>query len=359
MKTPKAKKLPSGKWHVRLQIAGKMVYITEPTKKAAEAKAALLKIEAKNGVALPPERVALGDAIDRYIADRQNTLSPETMRGYRVIRRNRFKSVINRPIGEIRNWQRLVDQEAGTVSAKTVRNAWGLVRSVLAENGVRTPEVTLPQVILEERPFLQPDSLLPFVDAVRGNRFELAFLCGLHSLRRSEILALTRDSFVLTPDGWEIQVRGAVVYDGKKLVYKETNKNSASRRNVPVFIDRLPELIDSYDFGQLTTYLPEVMTKELHKVCREHSFPEIGMHGLRHSFASLCYFLGIPEAECMKWGGWSDPEIMRKIYTHIAEKMHQDCRGKLRAFFRGWQVYTTEHPETLQAPPTAAAGMAG
>lgn len=336
MKVPKAKRLPSGKWHIRLQINGRMLYITERTKKEAEGKAALMKAEARNGIAsLPPERIPLGQAIDRYMEDRQNTLSPETLRGYGVIRRNRFQSVIHRPIGEIRNWQKLVDTEAGRLSAKTVRNSWGLVASVLEENGMAVPKVSLPQVIVNEMPFLQPDAVLPFVEAIKGHRFEFAFLCGLHSLRRSEILALTRDSFVQTSDGWEIQVRGAVVSDGKNLVLKETNKNSASRRNVPVFTDRLIELIDDYDFGHITKFTPEAMTKELHRFCKKNGFTDIGMHGLRHSFASLCYFLGIPEAECMKWGGWSDPAVMRKIYTHIAELMHHDSRKRMRSFFLG------------------------
>lgn len=335
MKVPKARRLQSGKWHVQLLINGQRIYVTERTKKEAEAKAALLKAEAKNGVlSLPPERRTLGQAIDMYIEERQHVCSPSTLRGYRTTRNNSFQTVINKPLGGIRNWQRLIDLEAQRLSAKTVANRWGLISSVLDENGLRRPSVTLPQVIREEHPFLQPEQLRPFVEAVRGTRYELAYLCGLHSLRRSEILALKRDSFVQAPDGWEIQVRGAVVYDGKKLVYKEENKNSASRRNIPVFIDRLPELIDEYDFDTLTVYMPEVMAKDLKKICTAAGFPEdLGMHGLRHSFASLCYFLGIPEAECMRLGGWSDPSVMRRIYTHLATAMHTEAVTRLRMFF--------------------------
>jgi integrase len=58
------------------------------------------------------------------------------------------------------------------------------------------------------------------------------------------------------------------------------------------------------------------------------------MHGLRHSFASLSYFLGIPEAETMRLGGWSDPSVMRKIYTHLASTLKTDARTRLQAFFR-------------------------
>ena len=45
----------------------------------------------------------------------------------------------------------------------------------------------------------------------------------------------------------------------------------------------------------------------------------MGVHGLRRSFASLCYHLGISEAVTMISGGWSDFRTMRKIYTKISE----------------------------------------
>ena len=50
MKTPTAKKLPSGQWRVQLMIAGERVNITRPTKKQAEDEAALLKAESRNGI---------------------------------------------------------------------------------------------------------------------------------------------------------------------------------------------------------------------------------------------------------------------------------------------------------------------
>lgn len=44
------------------------------------------------------------------------------------------------------------------------------------------------------------------------------------------------------------------------------------------------------------------------------------MHGLRHSFASLAYHMGIPEMMAADIGGWKDLGTMHKIYTHLAER---------------------------------------
>ena len=57
------------------------------------------------------------------------------------------------------------------------------------------------------------------------------------------------------------------------------------------------------------------------------------MHGLRHSFASLCHHIGIPEMECARMGGWSDLGTMRKIYTHLSADQLDDAADQLRRFF--------------------------
>ena len=54
---------------------------------------------------------------------------------------------------------------------------------------------------------------------------------------------------------------------------------------------------------------------------------------VRHSFASLCYHLRVPEQIAMEIGGWSDAGTMRRIYTHIAQSDFERYRGELAAYF--------------------------
>jgi len=61
--------------------------------------------------------------------------------------------------------------------------------------------------------------------------------------------------------------------------------------------------------------------------------PEVGIHGLRHSFASACYFLRIPSKTVMRLGGWSDDGTMNRIYTHLAKKELENDVGALTTFF--------------------------
>ena len=127
MKTPKAKKLPSGSWYVRVRIDGKDISITRSTEKEAVAEAMAIKAGIKE--ASITRRKSLKQAIDNYISARQNILSPSTIRGYRAIQRLRFQGMMNRDVFTTtqEQWQRAVNAEAKVISAKTLTNSWRFI----------------------------------------------------------------------------------------------------------------------------------------------------------------------------------------------------------------------------------------
>ena len=342
MKPPKAKKLPSGSWFAQVMVDGRRVSITRPTEKEVLAEAMALKAGVK-AAKTAPASVSVRTAIDDYIELRRAVLSPATIRGYRIIQKNRFQAIIDRPISSLTDadFQKAVNADARICSGKTMRNSWGFVSSVIRETCGREISVRLPQVIHDEKPFLQPDDIPVFIEAIRGTRSEIALLLGLHGLRASEILAIRKEDIDL-PNGL-ILVRGAAVPDeSNNLVYKKENKNSASRRAVPILIPRLRELIEQSDFRG-TDYVAGTVSSgtfynAVARACKRAGLPMVGVHGLRHSFASLCYHKNIPEAVTMKLGGWSDPGTMRKIYTHVADKDLSKQTEKLSAFFSSVKI---------------------
>lgn len=330
MRIPKVKKLPSGNYHCEVKINGKRISITEPTKNECHNKAVLLK----SGIAKNAVNTTLRNAIDRYIEARSNVLSPATIRGYRTMQKNRFAGVMDMRIDAVTNWQAVVNAETRTCGSKTLKNAWGFVASVLKENGVTTNNITLPQVITSEHAFLQPDEIRPFLAAIRDDKYELVYLLALHGMRHSEIMALDIKNSISND---RIKIRGAAVPNElHKYVWKAENKNTTSRRDVPVLIPRVVELIrdskeDQQAVVQSTSY---GVYKHLIRICQDNGFEYMGLHGLRHSFASLCYKLQISEAETMRLGGWSDPGVMRRIYTHLSEIENRESEEKLRNFFQ-------------------------
>jgi len=86
--------------------------------------------------------------------------------------------------------------------------------------------------------------------------------------------------------------------------------------------------------GLVVKCSPDTIRGQVNRVCEKNGLPLVGVHGLRHSFASLAYHLGVPEKVTMEIGGWSDSQTMRKIYTHIAQSDMKRYEAQFADFFK-------------------------
>ncbi len=343
MKVPKAKQKANGKWYIQLRLKnadGDTVsyYIQEDTEARATAQALAVKAALKAEV-MPEKRKkpdkTLRQAIDEYIDKRSNVLSPSTIKGYRRDQRNRFKSVMDKKISRNEDWQKLVDLELETYAKRTVRNAFGLVKSALKDIGIFV-SASVGQIPRADIQWLTDEQIPIFVKAVQGDKCEIGALLALHSLRRSEVCAMEWDNVDLKSG--ILRVRGAVVEDEKgKLVSKKENKTVSSARTLHIVIPELKAALEKVEdkSGRLYSYHPNTLCRQINAVCRKNGLPEVGVHGLRHTFASLCKHLGLSEDETMRRGGWSNITTVHKIYTHISEADRLAADDKLAAFYSG------------------------
>lgn len=326
IKIPAPRQLPSGSWTVQLRREG--VNITEPTEEACRAKALAVRagfLEAEKNV-----KITAGAAIESYIAANTAILSPATLKGYDKVRRTAFQDVMDKDVGAV-NWPAAVNREAGRVSAKTLKNGWAVISASLRAAGVPVPEVKLPRVPKPDTPWLDYEQVLVFVNAIRDTPVELPALLALHSLRRSEIFALTADHIDLSAD--TIRVSGSVVLDSdNEWVHKPQNKNASSQRTVPIVIPRLHDLLKTCT-GEIFPPCSHRLLDQINRICKENGLPLVGVHGLRRSFASLAYHLGWPEHETMRVGGWSDYKTMHDVYIKLSEKDSTAAVRKMRRFY--------------------------
>ncbi len=332
IKIPKAKQLPSGSWHIYL--AAEKQPITEATKDLCEAKAMAFRagfIEKQKK--LPA--LTWSKAIDQYIADRSESLSPETRRGYRVIQRNRFQGIMQKPMSAPVNWQAEINTALSSLSDKSVKNAWGLMTVIMRVNEIPVPRVLFPVPKKNEREFLDPQQIIAFCETAKGDTCEMAMLLGLHSLRMSEIRALHfPDSFDMK--NGSIFVSGAVVRDeNNKEVFKQRNKTRQSTRTVPIMIPRLKELLEAQSKdGYIVTQANSTINRHIRAIAEKEGLPNITEHCLRHSFASLGYHLRLSEIEVMSMGGWSDSSTVHDIYLHLAQRDRLKAENKMAKFYR-------------------------
>lgn len=271
----------------------------------------------------------LAQAMDEYIQAREKTKSPSTIRGYYIIRENAYQQLMGKPLNKItrKEWQDAIDADvvAGK-SAKTVKNRFDLVKAVMKDNNMQPPKLSMPSVAKSRDDtenfvrFLDDAELKVFCAAIRGKDMELMCYLALNGLRCSEVYGMTWDKINLKTE--KITVSGAVVPDSDNvLVFKDENKNATSKRTVPILYPRLIELVNEADKSKpITNCTPNWFYKWINSTCSEAGLSEVGIHGLRHTGASLCVYQGIKKRVIMQWFGWSVPDTLDKIYTHISNR---------------------------------------
>ena len=338
MKVPEPRKLASGTWFIQLRLGGESISVSALTRADCIRQAQLIKAQHRAGVREAKHKPdkTINALMTDYIDHIRGTASPATIRGYATIRDHRFTSISDKSADKIKNWQSVIDTEASLVSAKTLKNAWGFLCTAMRHAGITPPEVRLPQMLAPDKQWLEPDDVLRFVELVHGQSFEIPALLALHGLRRSEIFAMTYNKIDLAAN--TITIHGAAVLgEENALVYKLTNKNSSSRRVIPIMIPALADAIRAAPEHQpedlIYTNSVNTLCEQINRLCRNNGLPEVGVHGLRYSFASLAFHLGLTEQETMELGGWSDYNTMRKIYTHLSTADRLKGRNKMAAFF--------------------------
>lgn len=309
----------SGKRHV---VYGATVEEYEINARAV--KAGLIEVSS----AAKRKRKTLGVLIDDYISKNSRVLSPATIRGYNTIRRNRFAEYIDSPVDSI-DFQEMLNEEISLCSAKTLKNSWALITAALRSADYPIPSVNLPRVPRTDTPWLDFQQIHVLLDAVKGKSIELTVILALHSLRLSEILALTADDIYDNA----IHVNKALVPNSENvLVLNDTTKTAASSRTIPVIIPRLYELLPPS--GKLVLYNSCGLRKGINRACKKAGLPEVGIHGLRRSFASLGYHLKWSERSIMLLGGWSNLITVHNFYIKLAQNDVIEDVNKMKDYYK-------------------------
>ena len=329
IRVPPPTRRPQGTYYGRFRVGEERVYITAENEAEYYVKARATKIGILESKGSAP-KITLGAAIDKYLKDNKNLISPSTLNGWQSYRKTRFQDYMDLPVSSI-PWQAMINDEVIDVSGKTVCNAFDLVRHALDYAKIERPDVKLPKKKKAERAWLDYQQIETFCAAIKGKPYELGALLALNGLRRSELLHLTADDVDLEKE--TIQIRGAsVVGTGNKLVDKDDNKTEQSARTVHIAIPRLTELLQGRE-GRLVTTNPTTLYGLVNDLCEKHKLPKVGVHGLRHSFASLAYHLKWSEATTMREGGWNNTKVVHEIYTHLAEQDANEDIQRMKAFY--------------------------
>ena len=309
-----AKKLPSGNWRVNLfvgkDINGKRIYksFTAETKKQAEFLAAEYNLKRKE----KPKEITVGDAIDGYIASKENVLSPSTIVGYKNIRKNQLQDLIDVPLSKITNMmiQASINRAAAYLSPKSVRNAHGLLTAAISmympDFIIRT---TLPAKKHKIKDLPKAEDI---IHAVRGSDVELPVMLALWlGLRMSEVRGIRFKDII---DG-VLTIRNVRIAMPGQIVKEQTKTYNSTRQLV------LPDyIINMIGQGKPDDYVVNLSASTIYKhfvkIILDSTGKNMTFHDLRHVNASVMLALGIPDKYAMERGGWSTNSTLKTVYQH-------------------------------------------
>ena len=339
MRTPKAEKLDSGNWRVRIQVDGQRYSCTAKTKKEAQDKAKQLYAGIQFEKRIP---FTVGAAIDRYILEKKATLSPSTIKGYESIRKNYLKGIMDINLSDLTQTDVQLavgkDVEAGK-SPKTIRNAHGLLAAVVDEyRPTLILKTRLPDKEKIEMRILSEEELSKVLQKAKGNKYELAILlaCWL-GLRMSEIRGLKFSDIYED----RVHIQRALVEGPDGDVEKRTKTTAGDRwlklpDTIAFMIAGIPHMSED---DYVVPYADISIYKEFIKLCKEAGVEPCRFHDLRHFAASEAHALGVPDKYAMKRMGHKTDNMLKNVYLHTMKNKEDEFSdlidSRMEAIYNG------------------------
>lgn len=239
----------------------------------------------------------------------------------------------------------LLSMEHAGKSASTRRNVYAALRAALDDavaNGLLAvnPAVRVkrPRADHTEAVSLTPAQVARLLEASRGLRYRdvLRFILGT-GVRRGEALALTWPEVDF--DRGEARIVGSLVRSGGRLVVS-TPKTKHSRRVValsPAVIALLrahraaqaAERLKAANYWAETGFVfttelgapadPRNLLRTVQLACEKVELPPMGVHTLRHTYATTALLAGVPIHVVSRNLGHSSIAITADVYGHVTD----------------------------------------
>ncbi len=334
----KAKKLPSGNYRVQV-VAG----YDENGKRIVKSFTAdeewkALKLASDfigNREQLYNKSITLGQAMDLYIESRKNVIEETTICNYYQILNYRFKSLMNVKICDLNSIQiqQAINIDAKTVSPKTLKNAYGLLKSVLKmfNAEINLYSIKLPKLRKKEKELPSFEEIFAIV---KGTDVELpVLLAAWLSLRIGEVIGLQfRD---VNPQNHTIKVRRTIIRTKEGFKVREGCKTEKSQRQLelPKYIyDMIMAIPHKSEKDFIIPLSRKTLYSRYTKVLEKHGI-KITFHDLRHLNASIMLMLGVPDKYAMERGGWSTDCILKSVYQQTFSSERKKIDNIIDTYF--------------------------
>lgn len=294
--------------------------------------------------------LTLANAMDLYISSRKNVLEETTISNYNQTLKFRFKSIMNLKLLELTPIliQQAINIDAQCVSPKTLKNAYGLLKSVLKmfEIDINLNSIMLPKVKKKEKAL---PSFEEVFSIVKGTSVELPVLLSAWlSLRIGEVIGLQfRD---VDTTNHTLIVRRTVIKTDEGFKVREGCKTEKSQRQLalPDYIyDMIMNLPHENEEDFIIPLTRKSLYSRFHNLIKKHNI-SMTYHDLRHLNASIMLMLGIPDKYAMERGGWSTDCILKSVYQQTFSSERVKIDKIIDGYFNGVVLKDSEYSECDQ-----------
>ena len=301
----------------------------------------------------PLTDITVQDLLESYIAYcRTLGRKPTTLRGYRVTAGRCYPligTILAKDLTTYRLEKFVAEMGENGLSAKTIKNTVGLLSAAydhaifigqLESNPCK--RVALPKQQPKDIRIFYLDEIPKFLEAIADVdlnekcAYELALFLGL---RRSEILGL-RESDVDIVQGLVYVHNTRHRVDGEDIEQDTKTKKSTRILALPdILILDLARLLETHrqfkyesvDYliqdGVGNALGGQALPSRLTRLEQKHGLPNVTLHGLRHTYASLLHAKGVDMANISAELGHSNLATTMNIYTHIFQSATNASRG--------------------------------
>lgn len=213
-----------------------------------------------------------------------------------------------------------------------------VTQDVLNSNPV--DKVIPPKFVRPNRKFYDIETMKKLFNAVKGTRLECAvWIAGFTGIRRSELCGIKWDKIDF--DSKIINIDYTRVNVGAVIIEKDRTKNDTSTRKISMN-DELVAVLNMEKTKQEENrkslgkhyiesdyvivmedgkpFRPNYLSELFTKFITDNGLPELTLHGLRHTVASVANQAGVNLYNISKILGHSNTSTTSKIYTHLFDE---------------------------------------
>lgn len=356
------------------------------------------KHKVQTGTYIEPTSFTLGQWLDKWLTEyKKGQLKPSTYQSYAGLVARHIKPALGSvPLAKLQahNLQAFyneklasgrisVGKHEGTekqdsgLSTRVVRYFHAVIREALQQ---AVKEGLLPRNVadatsppaMKHKPMrpLTEDELLTFLGAAKEDRFFAAYLLAVTTgLRRGELLGLCWDSVDLKGAAIVVQRQLLVLEDEANkygFVLDDTTKSESGRRSISLTDDAVREL-KAHRKRQLQEKIilgpayqdkglvfckedgspvdPRNFTKRFQRILRAAGLPQVRLHDLRHTHASLLLARGVHPKVVQERLGHASITMTLDLYSHLAPGLQEAAAATLNGLVERSEEKREKEPQ--------------